>query len=112
MGPRPKHEHKKPEAVLGQFSTADRDVRPYRRLFLTIDERTCPFRCVYCFAQFSGYDRVPSLHEAESGLVDFDQFDIIYPACDVDLFATSAPVDYLWRIAEHRKSISVSTVSV
>jgi len=52
---------------------------------------------------------VSSLEEAENGSTHFGKADIIYPACDVDLFATADPIDHLWRAARLGGSISVST---
>jgi hypothetical protein len=52
---------------------------------------------------------VQSLEEAENGAVDFRKVDIVYPACDVDLFATPDPLTYLWRAARLGPSVSIST---
>jgi DNA repair photolyase len=81
-----------------------------RRLLLTIGGKRCAFGCTYCFADFSQYETPPSLDEVETGNVALEGVDVIYPACDVDLFAMRKR----WREIMERtialnRSISVST---
>jgi hypothetical protein len=68
-----------------------------------------PIWCRYCFADFSQYERPLSFADVEHFPGLLEGIDVIYPACDVDLFATSKPLDVLRRAASLGPSISVST---
>jgi DNA repair photolyase len=80
-----------------------------RRLLVTLSKVRCPFRCSYCFTDFTQYERPISLEDVERAPSILDGVDVIYPACDVDLFATPAPLETLARAADFGVSISVST---
>jgi DNA repair photolyase len=80
------------------------------RLFLTVHAKRCAFGCSYCFAEFSQYDVPPALEEVERGEVDLSEVDVVYPACDVDLFAMRGRwADVMERSVRLGRSISVST---
>src|SRR5580704_15745307 len=79
------------------------------RLLLTIDSQRCPFRCSYCFSRFSQFPGVASLETVEKTPELLRGIDVLYPACDVDLFARKDAVSVLERIAMLGCSISVST---
>jgi len=83
-----------------------------KRLLLTIEEATCPYRCRYCFANFSQYKSPITLEHAEAHPELLADVDFIYPACDVDLFALCDGLNILTRAAALRRSISVSTKAV
>ncbi|MCZ6654947.1 MAG: radical SAM protein [Planctomycetota bacterium] len=80
-----------------------------RRLLLTLHGTKCPFRCTYCFADFSQYQRPVTLDAVENNPQLLRNVDVVYPACDVDLFALPDAVAILQRTAKLGKSISVST---
>jgi len=80
-----------------------------RRILLTLADTRCPFGCQYCFAEFSQYERPLTLEDVEHTPNLLEDADVIYPACDVDLFATRRPLDILRRTAALGRSISVST---
>lgn len=80
-----------------------------RRMLLTIAGTKCPFGCTYCFADFREYQAPVTLETVEQNPTLLCDVDIVYPACDVDLFALPDPVGLLWRTARLGKSISVST---
>jgi DNA repair photolyase len=80
------------------------------RLLLTVGQKKCPFGCAYCFADFTQYQAPHSLDEAVRGELDLTDIDVIYPACDVDLFALQKHWKMvLEKAAELGRSISVST---
>ena len=80
-----------------------------RRILLTLPEARCPFGCQYCFAEFSQYERPISFTDIEHSPELLEGIDVVYPACDVDLFATNKPLEILRRAAALGPSISVST---
>lgn len=80
-----------------------------RRLLLTLHGTKCPFRCTYCFADFSQYQQPVTLDAVEDNPQLLRNVDVVYPACDVDLFALPDAVGILRRTAKLGKSISVST---
>ncbi|MEX2197075.1 MAG: radical SAM protein [Thermoleophilaceae bacterium] len=80
-----------------------------RRLMLTIDSQPCPFGCRYCFARFSQYEGGVTLSTVEASPDLLTDIDVIYPACDVDLFVRKDAVGVLTRVARLGASISVST---
>ncbi|HEX9430857.1 MAG TPA: radical SAM protein [Candidatus Bathyarchaeia archaeon] len=80
-----------------------------RRALLTVDGRSCPFGCSYCFADFSQYEPPTALATVESRPDLLRNIDIIYPACDVDLFARPDALLILERVAALKRSISIST---
>lgn len=82
------------------------------RLMLSIDATPCRFACTYCFAGFSQYARPMTLEELEAQPSRADDFDILYPACDTDLFARSDYESILDRVVRFGKSISISTKAV
>jgi hypothetical protein len=79
------------------------------RLLLTVDSKRCPFRCSYCFSRFSQFQGVISLETVEETPELLRGVDVLYPACDVDLFARKDAVSVLERVALLGCSISVST---
>lgn len=86
-----------------------KDVETLTRLLLSIDDQACPFGCTYCFAQFGQYIPPATLAEVEADPGQYSQIDIIYPACDSDLFARNDFEDILQRVGEFKKSVSIST---
>jgi hypothetical protein len=80
-----------------------------RRLLLTLAGRHCPFGCSYCFAAFRAYSRPVTFESVERDRSQLEGIDVIYPACDVDLFAYSDAIEILERAALLGCSISVST---
>jgi hypothetical protein len=76
---------------------------------LTVGRKRCPFRCSYCFADFSQYERPVTLDDVESDRRLLAAVDVVYPACDVDLFALARWRDHLQRTARLGTSISIST---
>ncbi len=80
-----------------------------KRLLLTLEGKRCPFRCRYCFTHFSQYDGTRSLEDVERHPDLIADADIVYPACDTDLFATLNPISVLWRAVKLGLHISVST---
>lgn len=86
-----------------------RHFRPISRLLLEVDGRPCSFGCSYCFANFSQYERPLWLSELEANLSLAEDIDVIYPACDSDLFARPDAISVLRRVASLGKSISIST---
>jgi hypothetical protein len=80
-----------------------------RRMLLTLPDARCPFGCQYCFAEFSQYERPLDLDAVERSPDLLADVDVVYPACDVDLFATKTPLEILRRTAALGRSISVST---
>jgi hypothetical protein len=81
----------------------------HRRLLLTLASEPCPFGCTYCFAEFSQYSPGPTLDELEADPRLLDGVQIIYPACDADLFVRRDAAEVLIRTAALRRSISIST---
>ena len=79
------------------------------RMLVTIDEQPCPYGCSYCFTKFSQYDRPMNLAMLESSSSLLDNIDVLYPACDVDLFARSDALTVLERVVALGRSISIST---
>jgi DNA repair photolyase len=81
-----------------------------RRLLLTIDQTPCPFGCTYCFAAFHGYERPKTMREVCENPSLLDSVDVVYPACDVDLFARSDALKILSQAIRWKRSISISTI--
>lgn len=79
------------------------------RLMLTVDDRRCRFGCQYCFAGHSQYEGVPSIADAERDPQMAKAAEVVYPACDVDLFARRDWNEVLTRCLKFERSISVST---
>lgn len=82
--------------------------RPKRLLF-AIDKRRCPFGCTYCFAGFGTYGESIVLADVEADPSRLDGIDVVYPACDSDLFARSDYDSVLNRTAALGRSVSIST---
>lgn len=80
-----------------------------RRLLLSLDSEPCPFGCSYCFADFSQYSAGPTLDELEANPRLLEGVQVIYPACDADLFVRRDAADVLVRTAALGRSISIST---
>ncbi len=80
-----------------------------RRLLLTVAGTKCPFGCSYCFALFKDYAAPAALEVAENTPELLRNIDVLYPACDVDLFALPDALAILWRTARLGRSVSVST---
>jgi hypothetical protein len=80
-----------------------------KRLLLTVKGGRCPFGCSYCFAGFSQYEKPFSLEDLDRHPDMLNGIDVIYPACDIDLFALPDPIGILKRIARYGRTISVST---
>lgn len=76
---------------------------------LTIDERRCPFGCTYCFRDFTQYSLPPTLSEIEADPSLLDGIDVVYPACDVDLFARPDAFAILERTLAFERVVSIST---
>lgn len=79
------------------------------RLMLAIDGEPCRFGCTYCFAQFVQYEQPRTLSEVEARPELSEHIDVIYPACDTDLFARRDFESVIGRVTKLRKSISIST---
>ncbi|GAA4065110.1 hypothetical protein GCM10023065_15970 [Microbacterium laevaniformans] len=79
------------------------------RLMLAIDGEPCRFGCTYCFAQFAQYEQPRTLSELQAEPTLARDVDVIYPACDTDLFARSDFEEILQTVAKFGKSISIST---
>jgi len=79
------------------------------RLMLSIDAEPCPFRCSYCFADFADYTRRPTLDDAIFCPDMLNAIEVVYPACDVDLFVRADAAAILERTVTLGRSISVST---
>jgi len=79
------------------------------RLLLTVGRKRCPFRCTYCFTDFSQYERPLTIEEVEGMPNRLRGIDVVYPACDVDLFALKQWPRLLRRAAALGPSISIST---
>jgi DNA repair photolyase len=81
-----------------------------KRLLLTVGGKRCSFGCTYCFAEFSQYEAPPALAEAAAGQLQLDDVDVVYPACDVDLFAMRKRwAEVLATSAALGRSLSIST---
>lgn len=80
-----------------------------RRLLLTVGRKRCPFRCRYCFADFSQYDRPPTIDDVEADPELLTGVDVVYPACDVELFALRGWRNVLARAASLQRHVSIST---
>ncbi len=80
-----------------------------KRLFLTLDQRTCPFGCKYCFAKFSQYRPPERFDGVKFALEGSESPQLVYPACDVDLFAFHDVERFLLEMMKWKSSISIST---
>ncbi|MGE5829296.1 MAG: hypothetical protein ACM30G_13185 [Micromonosporaceae bacterium] len=80
-----------------------------RRLLLDIDGQPCPFACTYCFASFSQFQKPPTLADLSRDESLLDGVDVIYPACDTDLFARPDALEILAQLVPHGRSLSIST---
>ena len=79
------------------------------RLLMTIMDRPCPFGCKYCFGRFSQYKQPIALDKLDSHKNLLEKVSVIYPACDIDLFAYSDATHILRELMPYNRSISVST---
>ena len=79
------------------------------RVLLTIDGRPCPFGCRYCFTRFSQYEAPLTLAAVEADPSLLGDAAVLYPACDVDLFARRDALEVVERTARLGRSISIST---
>jgi hypothetical protein len=79
------------------------------RLLLTVGRKRCPYRCSYCFTDFSQYQTPLTLDEVMDRRVLMNGVHLLYPACDVDLFAMRRWPRYLSDAVELGVSISIST---
>lgn len=79
------------------------------RLMLAIDGEPCRFGCTYCFAQFAQYEQPRTLAELERDPELAREVDVIYPACDTDLFARADFEEILEQVVRFGRSISIST---
>jgi hypothetical protein len=82
---------------------------PRHRLLLSLASEPCPFGCTYCFADFSQYAPGPTLDDVETNPCLLDGVQVIYPACDTDLFVRRDAAEVLIRTAALHRSISIST---
>lgn len=80
-----------------------------QRILLSNSNTRCPYKCKYCFTRFEQYRKSLTFENIQKNPELIDGIDIIYPACDFDLFATKDPIITLWQMLELRKSISIST---
>lgn len=48
---------------------------------------SCPYGCSYCFKDFGG-PVMQVLEDLHAGSVELNNVEVLYPACDVDLFAS------------------------
>lgn len=80
-----------------------------RRLLLTVGRKQCPFGCAYCFTDFSQYERPLTVEDVEREPRHLHGVDVLYPACDVDLFALKSWPQILERAVALGPSISLST---
>ena len=83
-----------------------------RRLMLNSDARKCPFGCTYCFADFSQYRGPPTLENVESNPSLLRGVELIYPACDTDLFGVTGALAILeraGRLGPDRKSTRLNS---
>lgn len=83
--------------------------KPLTRMLMSIDDQACPFGCTYCFAQFEQYVPPSTLIDIEAEPARCANVDILYPACDSDLFARKDFEEILHRVGAFGKSVSVST---
>lgn len=79
-----------------------------RRIFLSSDDPTCRFGCVYCFTRFSQYNK-GTFGTIEKSAPPLSQQSIIYPACDYDLFTRDNPLEKLAPLVDNSNYISLST---
>ncbi len=79
-----------------------------KRILLSSTKK-CPFGCKYCFARFSQYRPELTLEELERDRQKAIGVELLYPACDDDLFARKDAIAILKRTASFGCSISVST---
>lgn len=78
-------------------------------MMLTIDSRRCPFGCVYCFDRFEQYEGVPTMATVEETPTMLADVDVVYPACDVDMFARKDFAAVLSRCLAFDRHVSIST---
>lgn len=82
---------------------------PLRRLMLTSRVvGPCPYGCSYCFKDFDGpaMQALEDLHIESPALTDVD---VLYPACDVDLLASTKWEQALIQSLSLGKHVSLST---
>lgn len=82
------------------------------RMLLTLDETPCPFECTYCFSRFPQYEGATQLRDVRSHPEMLRAIDVVYPACDTDLFTRRDALDVIEEIASFGVSISVSTKAI
>ena len=80
-----------------------------RRLMLTVGRKRCPFRCSYCFADFSQYEAAVTADQLEDRPDLLNGVEVIYPACDVDLFALRSWKRHLSKVVGFGLPMSLST---
>ncbi|MEO1128324.1 MAG: hypothetical protein AAFX05_01300 [Planctomycetota bacterium] len=80
-----------------------------KRLLLSMNSSGCPFGCTYCFADFDQYSGVPTLTDLDTDPSLLDDVDVLYPACDTDLFAARHWKEHLASACQLGRVISVST---
>lgn len=83
-----------------------------RRLLLTIDDLPCPFQCTYCFTRFPQYEGSTRLADLRSDPEMLMGIDVVYPACDTDLFTRADALHILEEVAALGASVSVSTKAI
>lgn len=81
------------------------------RLYATVRTKTCPYRCIYCFATNPNYKSgkdLTSVSDKELKALA-ENNDILQPACDSELLLYPNWKELLTRMALLKKSISFAT---
>lgn len=81
------------------------------RLYATVRTNTCPYQCIYCFAESSSYKRGEDLtHILDDELEKLAlNNEILQPACDSELLFYPKWKQLLERMVKLQKSISFAT---